>query len=316
MSDNAFLSLLLRSDGYWQISKAMFQILECPYACMYLTDMITRQLHWKRSRQLDHDGYFYIRASVIEAELKISKDKRQAISRSLVSRKFVLVKRKGHPCRNYYKVNFEEIAKALQSVDNNDLFTDYDDHEDLDCGKAAVQIAEKPQSGKEVRLLRNRTPDYCETALSSNKEIRTKNKDLMAADATAPALAPKKKPPSSEEGEATKAAIAHYCDEYKSRYKASPPITGRAAGILKTTVKEFGLEKAKAMISAYLSMADSWFLTKSHDLETFRGNLNKVSQYMQNGIQVSRADIRQHELASHNQAVIDRFLARRGSDES
>lgn len=309
------VSNLLRGDGFWMVPKALFAVLDDLTTSVYLMDMITREAHWRKRGRLDSEGFFYVSAESIEAELKIKKDRRIAMQKDLIKRGFLLVKRAGNPARNFYKVNHEAIEQALSRVDGDDIESKYDSDGDFNClqfeqgessdfEKREIKISEKSKS----RVLGNRPLDVCESEVSVSNIIRTKNKNLLAK---------KPKAPSNEVAhvEGANLLIAHYCEEYKIRYKASPPITGRAAGIIKTTLKEFGLEKAKAMISAYLSMADSWFLTKSHDLETFRNNLNKVSQFMQNGVQVSRADIRQHELASHNQAVIDRFLARRGSDE-
>lgn len=86
----------------------------------------------------------------------------------------------------------------------------------------------------------------------------------------------------------TKDLISHYCSIYKSRYGNSPPVTGKALGIAKMAIKDLGLEKAKLFIEAYLSMNDSWFLTKHHDLGTFAASLTKIATFAEKGVFFSK----------------------------
>lgn len=73
--------------------------------------------------------------------------------------------------------------------------------------------------------------------------------------------------------------IAAYARHYAERYggKTRPVITGQTTGRIKTYLADTPLERACAMIKTYCAMDDNWFVTKSHDFETFMGNLNKVS---------------------------------------
>jgi hypothetical protein len=75
--------------------------------------------------------------------------------------------------------------------------------------------------------------------------------------------------------------IPHYCEEYKKRYGINPPIMGKSSGIAKRLVKDLGLERAKRLVTAYLGMSESWFLTKGHDLFTFEQNITKINEFME-----------------------------------
>lgn len=101
----------------------------------------------------------------------------------------------------------------------------------------------------------------------------------------------------------TNEVIAFYCDEWKARYNASAPIGGRAAGQIKTFVKDHGVEKCKKFIAAYFKMPDSWFVTKRHDIPTMLTNLNSIAQFMETGRMFSK-----RELGHLDQAVAQNNL--------
>ncbi len=92
-----------------------------------------------------------------------------------------------------------------------------------------------------------------------------------------------------------KELVTHYCDTWKTRYSAFPMINGRTSGQLKQLVKDFGLEKSKQIIDAYLRMTDSWFLTKRHDIPTLLANLNSISHFIETGKSISRTEILQFD---------------------
>jgi len=87
--------------------------------------------------------------------------------------------------------------------------------------------------------------------------------------------------------------IAFYCEEYKSKYKFNPPIDGKSAGLAKTLLKDFGLEKAKKLIAAYLKMNDKRFIDKRHDFATMKLHLNSVAHFEQLGVSVTQTQLNQ-----------------------
>lgn len=101
--------------------------------------------------------------------------------------------------------------------------------------------------------------------------------------------------------------IARYCDSWKARYQAakSPPILEHHAKMMRTLMDKVGGERAAALIDAYLQMPDSWFLTKSHDIPTLMGNLNKVSQFLDTGKMLSKSEIAQTDKAVSNHNTLN-----------
>lgn len=100
----------------------------------------------------------------------------------------------------------------------------------------------------------------------------------------------------------TSLVIGAYCDAWKIRYNStkSPSVLPHHAKNLKSFVKGTGQQRAIEMIEAYLQMPDSWFLTKRHDIPTFLGNLNAVTQFVETGKVVTRQDIRNVESKVHS----------------
>jgi hypothetical protein len=102
------------------------------------------------------------------------------------------------------------------------------------------------------------------------------------------------------------ALIAEYCERFKERYKSNPTIGGKNAGIAKRLAKDLGLARAKDLIATYLSMNDSFFLTKRHDLVTFESNLNAVSVKHDTGHSLTRIDIQNREKLDHTRSQLER----------
>jgi len=86
--------------------------------------------------------------------------------------------------------------------------------------------------------------------------------------------------------------IKRYCEVWRDRYKSAAPISGRAAGQIKTLFKDFGEARAIKLVEAYLSMPDSWFVTKRHDVPTLIANLAAVAHYADTGAIVTKKHIR------------------------
>lgn len=99
--------------------------------------------------------------------------------------------------------------------------------------------------------------------------------------------------------------VARYCELWKHRYGANPLIGGKAAGQLKTLLRDYGEEKSIKLLEAYLSMPDAWFVTKRHDVGTLMQNVNVVSHFMETRRTVTRRDINNLDSAVHTQNLLD-----------
>lgn len=102
-------------------------------------------------------------------------------------------------------------------------------------------------------------------------------------------------------------AIAHYCELWSKRYGgAHPAITGKDAGLMKSLVKDHGVDKVIGFIDAYLQMPDNWFLIKRHDILTLATSLNAVVHFMSTGKTVTRTELQNIDKAITNKNLMDR----------
>lgn len=128
-------------------------------------------------------------------------------------------------------------------------------------------------------------------------ELKRKEEKIISKERTKskpPPSAPVGKPPDS-----ANSLIALYCELWKRRYDSprSPDIGGASSKQFKILLRDFGENRAKALIEAYLQMPDSWFVTKRHDVFTLRANLNAVGLFADSGKMISRREANQLDLA-------------------
>lgn len=156
-------------------------------------------------------------------------------------------------------------------------------------GLGWIQVLRTPYE----RTIRTNERDDTNVPVGSEEKQKPKTKPAAAAVAKAPGNAG--------------VLVAFYCDLWKVRYKTekSPPILPHHAKALKGLLEQAGKERAEKLVQAYLSMPDSWFLTKSHDIPTLMGNLNKVSQFVDTGKMLSKSEITQVDKAVSNSNTLN-----------
>lgn len=121
--------------------------------------------------------------------------------------------------------------------------------------------------------------------------------------------AKQKKPPAPPPKVAANAGklIALYCELWKARYKSprSPDISAASSKQFKNLLTDFGENRAALLISAYLQMPDSWYVTKKHDVWTLIQNIPSVALFADSGKIISRRDADQLDLAITTQNTLD-----------
>lgn len=90
--------------------------------------------------------------------------------------------------------------------------------------------------------------------------------------------------------------VAAYCEAYRKRYPTNPVLKPQDGRQLKAFGEQVGEPKAKELIAAYLTMNNSWFITKVHDVGTLLNNLNQVQNYVATGQIVTKDDAHQAEV--------------------
>ncbi len=102
----------------------------------------------------------------------------------------------------------------------------------------------------------------------------------------------------------TKGLIATFCVEYKKRYNVNYRITGKDINLLKSIQKSVGIELYAKIVSAYLNMADKWFINKRHDIATLHSNLAKVSHFEQTRRNISQSELNDMDRTLKNNELI------------
>jgi hypothetical protein len=170
------------------------------------------------------------------------------------------------------------------------------------------------QARDELNARKRRAKDAKKTCLDLDLDLdldKDKDKELNTVG-NKEKTRPKPSRPKPEQQAAVAVApevpnvIPHYCDEWKTRYGASPPIDRKTAGQLTRLVKEFGYDRSVKIISSYLAMNDSWFVKKRHDVGTMVTSLNAIAQFAATGKGVNNTQLRQSEVHDANMALLEK----------
>ena len=84
--------------------------------------------------------------------------------------------------------------------------------------------------------------------------------------------------------------VGRFYDLWKNRHGGRAPLDPADHKKLKRLVENFGGEKALQFVDAYFAIPDSWFETKSHDVESLMKNLAKVERFISTGTTITRRD--------------------------
>lgn len=79
--------------------------------------------------------------------------------------------------------------------------------------------------------------------------------------------------------------IGFYVTAYQKRYgkQCRPDVGGKAQGLMRAILKDIPLTRACQLIQVYCQMDVKWFITKAHDIGTFRENLNVIGNALDTG---------------------------------
>ena len=96
-------------------------------------------------------------------------------------------------------------------------------------------------------------------------------------------------------GRLAKTFIARYCELFKERWKASPQVQGKDAGIAKRVLKDMPLERAVLLLEAYFQLPDAWVIKQKHPLALFQTKLNEIVVFANTGEFTTLLQSRQQE---------------------
>lgn len=68
-----------------------------------------------------------------------------------------------------------------------------------------------------------------------------------------------------------------YVASYEKRYRIKPILSAVDRTVLTDLNRGLGFARTKAIVEHYLKMDNEWFVTKAHDLDTLKKNLNVIN---------------------------------------
>lgn len=131
------------------------------------------------------------------------------------------------------------------------------------------------------------------------EEERDEERDSIAQNIFRPSpepQKPKKKATASVDPKAS-ALVAHYCEEFKFRYKINPSISRADSGILKKLFQDMGIERAKDLIKAYFEMPEPYIIKSKHPIKLLSYKINEVLVFAETGAFISNSQVRSAEKA-------------------
>lgn len=99
--------------------------------------------------------------------------------------------------------------------------------------------------------------------------------------------------------------VAFYIESYEKKFGHRPTILPQDGRALKILGESTSFEKACDIISAYLSMKDSWFLKKAYDVDTLMRNRASIVRFMENGITITNSELKSIDQAITNKHTLE-----------
>lgn len=158
-----------------------------------------------------------------------------------------------------------------------------------------------------MKALREKYPECGEFLLESISQAKTKIKSSARR---------KRVKLDGNAGETKKLLVAHYCEEFKTRYGVNPMMTGPSVGMLGRLLNDVSLDRAKQLVSAFIQMNDQLFTGRRHEISLLVSSLNKVSVFADSGQTITRKEAQRHETLDQNVRVMSRWLQKEAAHES
>lgn len=154
---------------------------------------------------------------------------------------------------------------------------------------------ERAKENEKARLDKNR--------LDKNIHVTT----LHGEGKPSPRNAKQKEVKEKSKKELTKNVLfeIEFREAFKKRYHSAYKFTGKDRGIIGRMVKDFAEDDVRKLVSGYLQMNDSWFLTKNHDIVTLENNINKVMTFVQTGKMITTKEAGRVEETAHANPELD-----------
>lgn len=109
------LASLLSSSKYIIVNKDLIKILGLNEAII-LGELCSEYTYWESTNQLVDNGYFYSTRENIENNTGINAHFQRIAMKNLEEKGILKTKKKGIPCKKYYKINEDAVIEYLQKA--------------------------------------------------------------------------------------------------------------------------------------------------------------------------------------------------------
>ncbi|WP_437421110.1 helix-turn-helix domain-containing protein [Stutzerimonas chloritidismutans] len=253
--------------------------------------MLSQAIYWSK-RTDNADGWFYKTMEEWASETGMTRSEQESARKKLVSAGVLEEKKKGVPCRLFYRVNMDAIRTSLIAENPHSSLQD-------SCKQGCRKAASKP-AGKPLAIT--------ETTAEITAETTTDTFPGQPADAALPVVVdasprveiqadiPGPKDPSSK----TFKAWANYAFAYRKRYSVWPKWNAKAAGQISQLVDRLGADEAHHVAAFYVTVNDARLVNDCHSLNNLLAKCEAFHTQWATGRQMNATTARQIEATQAN----------------
>jgi len=240
------------------------------------------------------------------SETGMTRSEQESARRKLVSAGVLEEKKKGVPCRLFYRVNMDAIRTSLIAENPHSSLQD-------SCKQGCRKATSKP-AGKPLAITETTAEITAETTTDTFPDQPAEAALPAVADASPRIEIPADMPGPKEPSSKTFKAWANYAFAYRKRYSVWPKWNAKAAGQISQLVDRLGADEAHQVAAFYVTVNDARLVNDCHNLNNLLAKCEAFHTQWATGRQMNATTARQIEATQANinaaQQAAERILAR------
>lgn len=258
--------------------------------------MLSQAIYWS-NRTDNTEGWFYKTMEEWEAETGMTRSEQESARKKLVKIGVLQERKKGVPCRLYYRVNIDAIHANLSAgLPPSSL----QESRKQGCRKPASKPAQNPQTITETtaEITSETTAD---TLPGGPGKPNRSGLRLVVDRCEVPRVEiPDDMPGPKDQNCKTFKTWANYAMAYRKRYHTWPVWNAKAGGQLGQLVDRLGADVAHHVAAHYLKTSDAAVLRKCHSLNELLANAESYHTQWVTGQRINGTTARQMERTEAN----------------
>lgn len=252
--------------------------------------MLSQAVYWSK-RTRDADGWFYKTQDEWEEETGLVRSEQETARKKLIKSGVMQEKKKGVPCKLYYRVDFEKLLASLSAIPPQ---TSLRESPELACEKVPSKRGRKSPAITETTA-EIKTETTADT-LPEGSATPNASGQLVVSDPSQPRIEiPADMPGPKDQDCKTFKAWANYAFAYRKRYQAWPVWNAKVAGQVGQLVNRLGAEIAHHVAAYYVSINDARLINDCHSLNNLLAKAEAYHTQWATGRQMNGRTARQME---------------------